>query len=434
MRESIKWVYSFDKYGSKLELDRITIMMKRLGNPEKQLKIIHVTGTNGKGSVCQFVGSILHQAGYKTGVYISPHLERFSERMTINGQEILNEDIDGVVAVVQPVVDAMIDEGNPPTFFEIVTAMAFVYFTQQQVDFAVVEVGLGGRFDATNIVLPMVSVITNISLEHRQQLGENVESIAFEKAGIIKKQVPVITAAEGKAREVISRVAREHHAPLTVIEQTSWQRLSASLENQEFLVHGFLKDYQLSTGLLGRYQGENIALAVAVVEHLQMLGVFVADRDIGNGITHTLNPGRMEIISENPMLLLDGAHNPTGIKMLKESLEHDFSYHRLILILGILADKDITDMVPMITPLSEIIIIAPPQNPRACDPKRLQEKIVQSGFSKQLLIKETVTDAIDYSKTVAATDDLICITGSLFTVGEARTYLLKQVSKPTVGS
>jgi dihydrofolate synthase/folylpolyglutamate synthase len=167
---------------------------------------------------------------------------------------------------------------------------------------------------------------------------------------------------------------------------------------------------------------------------MQMLGVYVADRDIVNGVAHTMNPGRMEIISENPVVVLDGAHNSTGIKMLKETLEHDFSYQRLILVLGILADKDIADMVSMIAPLSEMIVIAPPQNPRACDPKVLHEKIVQIGFSKQLVLKESVVDAVEYSKTVAASDDLICITGSLFTVGEARQYLLKQVTKPTVGS
>ena len=432
--ESIEWLYGFHRYGSKLGLERISTLVQRLGNPEKKLKIIHITGTNGKGSVCQFVGSILHQAGYKTGVYISPHLERFSERITIDVQEISDKEIENLVLKIRPIVDEMIQEKTPPTFFEIVTAMAFIHFSANNVDFAVIEVGLGGRFDATNVAVPMVSVITNISIEHSQQLGEDVRSIAHEKAGIIKDGVSVVTAADHDALKVIEEVARKHRAPLTLIEKQSWQRRSYTLTNQEFFIHGFLKDYRLMTSLLGEYQGENIALTVAVVEHLQMRGVFISDQAIINGIAKADNPGRMEILSEQPLILLDGAHNPTGMMMLKESLVNDFEYQKLIIVLGILKDKDIDQMISIIIPVSECIIVTSSKNPRACDPLKLEEKIQQSGYSKELVVKESIEEAIDYSKTIAGKEDLICICGSLFTVGEARQYLMKKLSQSTVSS
>ncbi|UCD12911.1 MAG: bifunctional folylpolyglutamate synthase/dihydrofolate synthase, partial [Thermoplasmatales archaeon] len=197
--EALHWLYSFKKYGSKLGLERISHLMEQLGNPQNNIKIIHISGTNGKGSVCIFTGSILQKAGYNIGVYISPHLQRFSERIVVNNEEISNEDVVSLVEKIKPIIDDMIKQKNTPTFFEVVTAMAFQFFSDCTVDFAVVEVGLGGRFDATNVINPLVSVITNISLEHTDYLGEDIKSIAFEKAGIIKQNAPVVTAAKNDA-------------------------------------------------------------------------------------------------------------------------------------------------------------------------------------------------------------------------------------------
>ena len=254
--ESIAWLYSFKQYGSKLGLERISNLVKQLDNPHNNIKIIHITGTNGKGSVCKFIGSILTKAGYKTGVYISPHLQRFSERILIDDEEISEEYISSLVEKIKPIVDSMIKQDNIPTFFEIVTAMAFQFFSGCNVDFAVIEVGLGGRFDATNVVSPIITVITNISLEHSQQLGEDVKSIAFEKAGIIKDNIPIITAAKNDARNVIEQITKEKKAPLTVIDRKSWKRLSCSINDQAFIIHGFLKEHSVKTSMLGEYQGE----------------------------------------------------------------------------------------------------------------------------------------------------------------------------------
>jgi dihydrofolate synthase/folylpolyglutamate synthase len=424
-KESIDWLYSFKQYGSKLGLERIFLIMKQLKNPQNNIKIVHVTGTNGKGSVCKYVGSILQKAGYSVGVYISPHLERFSERIVIDDREISDEEITLLVEKIKPVVDEIIGNNNTPTFFEIVTAMAFLFFSDSSVDFAVVEVGLGGRFDATNVVIPVVSVITNISLEHTARLGEDVKSIAFEKAGIIKDNVPVITAVKDDAKIVVEKTAKEKNAQVICIDKNSWKRLSYTIQYQEFLIYGILNEYTVKTSMLGSYQGENIALAVTAAEQLQMNGTYLTDNDIIDGISTAFNPGRMEIIAENPTVLLDGAHNPAGMKMLKKTLKEDFEYERLILIIGILEDKDIQRMLTTIIPVSDVVIVTKSKNARACEPTALKDRIKEIGYTKGLFVEKSLPKAIDHAKIMAGKKDVICISGSLFTVGEARSYFAK---------
>jgi dihydrofolate synthase/folylpolyglutamate synthase len=424
-KESIDWLYSFKQYGSKLGLERIFLIMKQLKNPQSNIKIVHVTGTNGKGSVCKYVGSILQKAGYSVGVYISPHLERFSERIVIDDREISDEEITLLVEKIKPVVDEIIGNNNTPTFFEIVTAMAFLFFSDSSVDFAVVEVGLGGRFDATNVVIPVVSVITNISLEHTARLGEDVKSIAFEKAGIIKDNVPVITAVKDDAKIVVEKTAKEKNAQVICIDKNSWKRLSYTIQYQEFLIYGILNEYTVKTSMLGSYQGENIALAVTAAEQLQMNGTYLTDNDIIDGISTAFNPGRMEIIAENPTVLLDGAHNPAGMKMLKKTLKEDFEYERLILIIGILEDKDIQRMLTTIIPVSDVVIVTKSKNARACEPTALKDRIKEIGYTKGLFVEKSLPKAIDHAKIMAGKKDVICISGSLFTVGEARSYFAK---------
>ncbi len=424
-KESIDWLYSFRQYGSKLGLERISHLMEQLKNPQNNIKIVHVTGTNGKGSVCKFIGSILQKAGYKVGVYISPHLERFSERIVIDDREISEEEITALVEKIKPVIDEMIKNDNTPTFFEIVTAMAFQVFSDSSVDFAVVEVGLGGRFDATNIVTPLVSVITNISLEHTARLGEDVKSIAFEKAGIIKEGIQVVTAVKDDAKGVVEKIAEEKNAPITCIDSGSWKRLSHTIHYQEFLVHGVLNDYTVKTSMLGKYQGENITLAITAAEQLQMKGTYLTDSDIIDGISTAFNPGRMEIISEEPTILLDGAHNPAGMNMLKKTLKEDFEYERLILVVGILEDKDIQSMLSAIIPHSDVVIATKSENARACRSIALKDRIKKIGYTKELYAKDSLSDAINHARSLAHKNDLICISGSLFTVGEARSYFSK---------
>ncbi len=428
-KEALHWLYSFKKFGSKLGLERITLLMEELGNPQNELKIIHVTGTNGKGSVCKFIGSILQNAGYNVGVYISPHLQRFSERICINNREISKKEIISLIEFIKPTIERMISQEKQPTFFEIVTAIAFKYFHDCKVDFAVIEVGLGGRFDATNVVTPILSIITNISLEHTNCLGEDTQSIAYEKAGIVKDNTTVITAAKDKAREVIEKVAKEKKSPITIVTEKNWKRISYNKTHQDFTISGKLKNYNVKTTQLGRYQGENIAISVIAVENLQMNGVYITDENICKGIYSAFNPGRMEIVSEDPIILLDGAHNTNAIEMLKLTLEKDFSYKKLILILGILKDKNYKKMITSIAPISDKIIFTKSNNIRACAPEVLLKVTEEIAYKNEVVTIDSIPKAIDHAKTISNKDDIICISGSLFTVGEARQYLISPDKK-----
>jgi len=420
--KSIEWLYSFKKFGSQLGLKRIVNLLKQLNDPQNSIKTIHVTGTNGKGSVCKYIGSILNDAGYTVGVYISPHLQRFSERITVNDEEISNKDIVSLIEEIKPIVDEMIGKDNSPTFFEIVTAMAFLHFSRSDVDYAVIEVGLGGRFDATNVIIPEISIVTNISLEHTKQLGEDIQSIAYEKAGIIKENVPVITAAKDEAEKIIENIAKKKKSEMIDVDCSRWKRLSHSLKDQKFSVQGLFSEYIVQTSLLGEYQGENIAVAITAVEQLQSMGLYLPNECITTGIAKAFNPGRMEIISKKPTILLDGAHNPTGMKMLSRSLKKDFTMRRLILVLGILQDKNIKDMLAEIIPLSDSIIATQSKSTRACKPNILKEKITEQACCKEVVMFNSIAESIEYAQSIATIKDMICISGSLYTVGEARGY------------
>jgi dihydrofolate synthase / folylpolyglutamate synthase len=422
--DAFAWLSSFNKYGWMFGLERIVYLMNRLGNPHLEFKVVHVAGTNGKGSVCKYISSILQKAHYQVGLYLSPHIERFSERIVVNGTEISEEDLIRLIEQIRPVVDEMQQDGYSPTYFEIVTAIAFLHFRNQKVDYAVIEVGLGGRFDATNVVVPLVSVITNISLEHTNILGNEIASIAFEKAGVIKEHVPVVTAATRHARETIETVAIERDAPLIFIDRPMWKRVSLKDNCQEFFIQGAFKDYIVKTSMLGLHQGENIAVAIAAVERLQMNGVYIADGDISEGIAAATHPGRMEIVSEKPLILLDGAHNPDGMLMLAKTIKQDFTYSQMILILGVLKDKDMNMMITTIVPLADLVIVTQSTNPRAYDPLLLKEKIEKFDATKKVCIEASLSLALEHAKKMANRKDLICVSGSLFTVGEARSYLL----------
>ncbi|MEA3458005.1 MAG: folylpolyglutamate synthase/dihydrofolate synthase family protein [Candidatus Thermoplasmatota archaeon] len=422
--ETLNWLYDFQKFGINLGLKRIGYISKELGNPHKNYKVIHVGGTNGKGSVCRFLESILTSAGYKVGVYTSPHLQHISERIMIGNKRISDEKLVSLAHNVKPIINMMVKNNDPPTFFEIITAMAFQYFSDENVDFAVMEVGLGGRYDATNIVDPMVSIITNVSLDHQNILGKNVKDIASEKAGIIKNNVPIVTAAKEDSLKIIENVANDRNAPIYQVEDKKWKRLNHNQGGQEFYINGSLKDYSVRTQMLGEHHGENIALTIAAIENLQMSGVYIIDTNILDGIEKTFNPGRMEIVGYNPVILLDGAHNKAGMESLGDSIKNDFEYDKLTLVLGILSDKDILSMLPTIVPLADIIITTKSNNNRACEPSDLKGMITKVDNKKKVVVKEKIKDAIDYAKSISKKKDLICITGSLFTVGEAKDYLV----------
>jgi dihydrofolate synthase/folylpolyglutamate synthase len=422
--DAFTWLSSFDRYGWIFGLERIRFLLEKLGNPHQELQVVHVAGTNGKGSVCKYITAILEKAGYTVGVYLSPHVERFSERIVIGNQEISKDDLAILITQVRPLVEHMRQQNNTPTFFEIVTALAFLHFKNHKVDYAVVEVGLGGRFDATNVVHPVVSVITNISFEHTEILGKDLSSIASEKAGIIKDHVPVVTAATQDALTTIQQVALEQHAPVILIDHSTWKRTTFQGMHQEFLIQGSFQDYTVRTSLLGIHQGENIAVAIAAIEQLQTNGVYITDMNITDGISATTHPARMEIVSEHPLILLDGAHNPAGMTMLTHTIKEDFFSHRLILVIGMLKDKDIGTMISTIVPLADVVIVTKSTNPRAADPQMLTELIMDVDEKKVVYTTQSTHEAIDQARGLATEKDLICVTGSLFTVGEVRGYLL----------
>ena len=428
-KQAVNWLYGFQKYGMKLGLERITYIAAELDNPHQNYKTIHVGGTNGKGSVCKFLESILFRNGYTVGVYTSPHLQHISERIVVNNKEITENELVSLVKKIKPITDEMMKKNNNPTFFEVFTAIAFEYFKEKKVDFAIIEVGLGGRFDATNIVKPEVSIITNISSEHQNVLGKKIKDIAFEKAGIIKEDIPLVTAAKDEAFRVIEKIAKEKKTHIEKISELNWKRTNIDGLNQEFLIKGILSSYSVTTSLIGRYQGENVAIAISTVEILQNNGFNISEESIVDGIKNTVNPGRMEVVSSRPCVLLDGAHNIAGMKVLIETLENDFQFERLIVVLGILSDKNIEEMLPFILPVSDFIITTKSSNKRACNPKKLKDIIKDLGYKKEIFVKDQIINAIDYAKSIAKKNDLICITGSLFTVGEARDYLVSNLQK-----
>jgi len=428
-KQAVNWLYGFQKYGMKLGLERITYIAAELDNPHLNYITIHVGGTNGKGSVCKFLESILVRNGYTVGVYTSPHLQHISERIVVNNKEITENELVSLVKKIKPITDEMMKKNNNPTFFEIFTAIAFEYFKEKKVDFAIIEVGLGGRFDATNIVKPEVSIITNISAEHQHVLGKKIKDIAFEKAGIIKEDAALVTAAKDEAFRVIEKIAKGKKTYVEKITELNWKRTNIAGLNQEFLVKGTLSSYPVITSLIGRYQGENIAIVISTVEILQKNGFNISEESIFDGIKSTVNPGRMEVLSSRPYVLLDGAHNIAGMKVLVETLENDFKFERLIIVLGILSDKNIKEMLPFILPVSDFIITTKSSNKRAFSPKKLKKMIENFGYKKEIYVKDQINNAIDHAKSIAKKNDLICITGSLFTVGEARDYLVSNLQK-----
>jgi dihydrofolate synthase/folylpolyglutamate synthase len=421
--QAVAWLYGFQSQGIKLGLERISMLMEGLGNPHEAFAVLHIGGTNGKGSVCHFLSSILTRGGYRVGTYLSPHIQHLEERFMIDGKCISSDELNRVIERVKPVVDDMMQQGMTPTFFEVCTALAFVYFREQHVEYAVVEVGLGGRFDATNIVLPLVSIITNVTRDHHAMLGDTIEKIAQEKAGIIKPGIPVITTATDPSLNVIKETAHYLKAPVYDLSRDQWRRIDCDGFTQTFFFQGRLQDYYVETRMMGRYQGENIALALSAVEELQMQGLYLTEENILEGVQEMTNPGRMEIVGRNPLVILDGAHNIAAMERLVETLLGDFTYKRLIFILGILSDKDIQQMLLLLLPRADVILATKSESPRACDSAKLDEMISNLDYQGIHMVIDTVEEAVQKAREIASPKDMICVTGSLFTVGEARTAL-----------
>lgn len=417
-QRSLDFLYSLDKFGMIFGLTKVEEILKSIGDPHRDLQAIHIGGTNGKGSTAAMISSILQKEGYQVGLYTSPHLVRFTERMKVNGKEIEQEEL---IHLTDWMRDKIETAGvSPPfTFFDFTTAMALLYFKQKMVDLAVLEVGLGGRLDSTNVVDPLLSIITNIGKDHEEVLGRGILNIAKEKAGIIKKGRPLITAAtQPQVLRLFSKICKEKQAPFYQVGKDF--RYLPSKEGYFHYEGLHRKLWSLSLNLSGPHQMINAATALGALEVLDDLGYPVSSDAMAVGLTEVDWPGRLEMVCSSPRVLLDGAHNPDGAMSLKESLKRDFEYRHLILLVGIMKDKDIKSILHSLSPLADHIILTRPTTDRAAPPTLLRKALGSNGKKAEII--EDFRKAIDRGLSLTGEGDLFCITGSLYTVGEARSY------------
>jgi dihydrofolate synthase/folylpolyglutamate synthase len=435
--EALDYLRSLTKFGSNLGLERMEAILRRLGNPEKGLKVIHVAGTNGKGSLCAMLSSILYEAGYRVGLYTSPHLSSFTERIRVDGREIPEDDLIGLIEELTPIIEEVsaIPELGHPTEFEVTTVLGFMYFARQSLDFVILEVGLGGRLDATNVVTPVVSAITHIDFDHMERLGNTLPQIAFEKAGIIKPGVmTVVGLQEAPAIDVIKRVALEKGAPLIRVGpagddgyHVTYNEIKPHLYWTTFSGASSMGGWEYSdlrVSLIGEHQGINAAVALGVVEALRSQGVELSEGAVRLGLLRTIWPGRLEMVGERPMVLLDGAHNPDGARALRKSLDN-FSWGRdgkTILVAGMLADKEVDKVVDILGPVAHGVVTTLPDSLRALPAEELAEKMRR--HSPWVEVENSPERAVERGLAMAEPHDIVCICGSFYLVGAVRPELL----------
>ncbi|MCL4426102.1 MAG: bifunctional folylpolyglutamate synthase/dihydrofolate synthase [Firmicutes bacterium] len=492
-REALDYLDSFYRFGGQLGLERLRRILFLLGDPQQDLKVIHVAGTNGKGSVTAMVARVLEMAGYRVGRYTSPHLEDFTERISINGRDIPRERVAELVALVRPAVEKAIDEGyTPPTEFEVITALAFLYYQQEGVDFISLEVGLGGTYDATNVIPPpLVAVITSIGLDHTERLGETKEEIAREKAGIIKAGSQVVTSAqEPEVLKVIVNRAGQAGCPLWLAvpqdlvapapagevrrrllpeagpdspdEQAdrpaggfsgnlshastiaaglvresavagagsltgvvSWTARESTLSGQVIDLTGpFGKLAGVKLSLVGTHQQQNAATAAAAIGALGAQGFPIKEEDLRRGLATTTWPGRLEVIQQRPLLILDGAHNPDGARVLRRAIKEILPPGRIILITGMVTGKASTEVFSALLPLAHLVIVTRAETTRAADPGVLAAEA--RPLAREVLTIPRPEAALDQALALAREDDIILVAGSLYLVGDIRGVLRRR--------
>ena len=399
--EAIQFLYDLRWFGAKFGLDNTFQLAALAGHPQDQLRFIHVAGTNGKGSTCAMLESIYRTAGLRTGLFTSPHLVSFRERIQVNRRLISEGEVVRLVEVLQPLLKHF-PAGHHPTFFEVVTVMALKFFDEQKCELVIWETGLGGRLDATNIVTPLASIITNIGIEHSEWLGDTFEKIAAEKAGIIKPNVPAITAARpGEGLEMITSVAREKRAPLTVVDESQIRR--APLDILELPLHG-------------AHQKLNAATALATVR-IPGSQLPVGDDALRRGLLAVDWPGRMQRVStaSGQMVLLDGAHNPASAEALRAALRAEFPDAKPAIIFGVFRDKDSASMCHSLAPLAGRLLLTPVHSDRTEDPARLVTACRAANPGAPLEVCASLAQAVER----AAGEPFVVVTGSLYLVGEA---------------
>ena len=403
------------------DLRRVVELLAQLGNPHLKARSVHITGTNGKGSTAAMLASVLTASGYTTGLYTSPHLHTWRERIRVDGELISEEELTSVVARLKPEVEAVNRRATygQLTTFELLTALAFAYFGLKEVDFQVLEVGMGGRFDATSVIIPEVCVITSISLDHTEVLGSSLAEIADEKAAIIKPGRSVVTSPQvDEVARVIKEACLNCGARMVRVgSDVTWQGLSFDLNGQFLQVKGRLSSYQLSIPLLGDFQLENAATAVATLEVLAEKGFNISADSITDGLARVSWPGRLQVLSHYPLLVADGAHNSDSARRLILSLEQYFDFDRAILVVGASSDKDIAGVVSELFPSFAKVIVTRSRHPRAMVPALLRDEFAKHGVEAE--IADDIPAALSRAASLAHDRDLICVTGSLFVVAEA---------------
>ncbi|MDO8525281.1 MAG: folylpolyglutamate synthase/dihydrofolate synthase family protein [Candidatus Omnitrophota bacterium] len=425
--ESLQYLGSFTNYETRsnydyaqsFNLERMRRLASRLGNPQKDFKSIHIAGSKGKGSTSVIVHSILKEAGYKAGLYTSPHFTSFRERIRINDELISEKDLSILSGRIKNVTDRM--EDDKPTFFEVYTALSYLYFSQKKIDFGVFEVGLGGSLDATNILEPLVSAITPISYEHTDKLGRTLALIAAEKAGIIKDDsVCVIAPQEAESLEVVLKICGQKRArPVLIGKDIKFKSLEWTDSIEVFTVSGLSDNYpRLEMSLLGAHQVANAATAIGVIEALRFHKIDIDKDAVRCGVEKVKWPGRLEVVSKKPYIILDGAQNRASAKALAQAIKRAFKYSDLALVLGVSKDKDIKGILDELLPIADRIILTKSKMvDRAADPQAIKEMIPQG---REVYLTDNVGEAVEKAKALTAVKDLALITGSLFVVGDAR--------------
>lgn len=417
-------LYGLKRFGIRLGLENISSLLSELGEPQKYINAIHVGGTNGKGSTAAFIYNILNAKGYKVGLFTSPHLFSILERIQINNTPIPKEEFIGLFKKVKDVIPKDLEV----TFFEFLTAMALRYFFDQKVDWAVIEVGMGGRFDATNLIHPKVSIITNIEYEHTDYLGKDLRKIATEKGGIIKKEGILVTAIrEPEILSIMKKICHSLNAQMFAIDRDFEVRTdSFEITRTRFRFKDEDNLFEsIEIPLAGEYQVDNAACAIKTSVILNDLDWEIGEENIKRGLRDVRWRGRFDVSKRNPIVICDGAHNPSGIKSFMESFVRLFAYDRLFVIFGVMSDKDFSKMGKCIIPHADSLILVKPNVERALDPEIMLGEFKR--YKKEVLVIKNVGAAIDHTLSRASEKDIICIIGSLYLVSEAL-QILESVS------
>jgi len=420
---TLEYIHNVKWQKSKPGLSRTRELLAALGNPEKKLKFVHIAGTNGKGSTAACTAAILKEAGYKTGLYTSPYIIRFNERMQINGEQISDAELEEIVDMIRPHAESMEDV---PTEFEMITAVAMQYFYNNKVDIVVLEVGLGGELDSTNVIeTPDCAVITAIGLDHTEFLGNTTAEIAKTKAGIIKENGQVaVYPAEDDVINAIAEKCKAVNSTMTVVDPELIKVHSVELEGCRFDFDTF-KD--LFVPLAGTYQPYNASLAITACRLLRNKGWNISDEAIAKGVSQVKWPGRFEVLRHDPVFILDGAHNPHGIKGAVESIRAHFGDKKLTFVIGVMADKDVENMIGMVVPLAKEFYTARPDNPRAMQADELARRL--EGCGAKAIACDSVADAVNKAIASVGADGAVVALGSLYFSAEIREAVAKNIEK-----